>query len=374
MRILHLRQSCGLYGADRALLDLACATPRGWTPVVGAIARPAQENPFADEARRRGLPLWVLESRGRADTQIVRQLARRLVDEQVSLVHAHDYKSLCIGALAAAHSGIPVVATWHGDTSATLPLKLYEGLARVVGNATRGVAAVSSSLAERLRLWIHAAKVHHIPNGIAAPPPLSDGERAQAREAYGLGEGPVVAIIGRLSPEKGHALLFRALRTLPHPPTVLMAGTGPLEASLREQARGLDVRFLGFLPDPRRVYAACDLVVMPSATEGLPLVALEAMSLGCPVVASSVGELPVLLSAGAGHLVPPGDEAALASALRRCLESPALRAVMSERAKAKVREGYGLARMAARYADELWWPALRTTHALTGRRREALVP
>ncbi len=360
MRILHLRQSCGLYGADRALLELASATPREFTPIVGSITRPEREDPFANEARTRNLPLWVLESRGRADGAAVGNLFLRLGDEDISLVHAHDYKSLCIGALAAARAGVPVVATWHGDTGATVALRAYEALARALGNTTRGVAAVSRSLAERLRLWIHTAPVRHIPNGIRMPAALTPEERTQARAALSVGEDrTVLAIVGRLSPEKGHARLFRALRAASlDDVTVLVAGDGPLAAALRAEAAGLDVRFLGFLPQARPVYAASDLVVMPSSTEGLPLVALEAMALGRPVLASSVGELPVLLGGGAGLLVPASDDGAWVKALTRAVRSLALREEVAVRAQARVRQDYGLSRMAARYAEELWRPAL----------------
>ncbi len=373
MRILHLRQSCGLYGADRALLDLASATPPGFTPIVGSIVRPNRADPFGDEARRRDLPLWVLETYGRADGNAVKTLSRRLHDERIELLHAHDYKSLCMGALAAARVGVPLVATWHGDTGATLPLRMYEGLARAVGNTTRGVAAVSRTLAERLRRWIHTAPVRHIPNGIGPREPLTEAERQTARKALKVSpDAMVIAIVGRLSIEKGHSRLFRALRMAGVNATVLVAGEGPLEAQLRHEAEELDVRFLGFVSEPRRVYAACDLVVMPSSTEGLPLVALEAMSLGRPLLASSVGELPVLLSAGAGLLVPPGDDQALAEALRRALSSRELRGAVAERAAARVRDEYGLGRMASRYAEDLWRPALERGSGLMLRRREAV--
>ena len=375
MRILHLRQSCGLYGADRALLDLASATPREFQPIVGSITRPDREDPFANEARRRDLPLWVVQSEGRADTQAVRNLFVRLRDEDISLVHAHDYKSLSIAALAAARAGVPVVATWHGDTGATLALRAYEALARALGNTTRGVAAVSRSLAERLRLWIHTAPVRHIPNGIRMPEPLTKNEVEAARAAFGLEDGrTTLAIVGRLSPEKGHARLFRALfaASLEKKVTVLVAGDGPLAEDLRVQARGLDVRLLGFVSDARPVYAASSLVVMPSLTEGLPLVALEAMALGRAVLASTVGELPVLLGGGAGLLVPSADETAWVKALCRAVESAQLRDEVAARAQARVRQDYGLSRMAARYAEELWRPALAQRKSFVPVRRKAV--
>ena len=142
------------------------------------------------------------------------------------------------------------------------------------------------------------------------------------------------------------------------PPVVLVAGDGELAQALKAQAGSLDVRWLGFVRAPRQVFAAADLVVMPSLTEGLPLVALEAMAAGRALVASSVGELPTLLREDAGWLVPAGDEAALAETLRSALASDADRERRASRALARVRGEYGLDRMADRYARWLYAPAI----------------
>src|SRR5206468_5031993 len=130
-------------------------------------------------------------------------------------------------------------------------------------------------------------------------------------------------------PEKGHRILFEAARDLEA--TLLVAGDGPLRNELRAGARGLDAKFLGYLEDARDVFAAADVVALPSLTEGLPLVALEALALGRCVVASAVGELPDLLADGAGVLVPPGDSAALSEALAK-LRNGEVRARIQARA------------------------------------------
>src|SRR5262249_52335064 len=134
-------------------------------------------------------------------------------------------------------------------------------------------------------------------------------------------------------------------------------GDGPLRPNLEDEARGLPVRFLGYC-EMRPVWAACDLVVLPSLTEGLPLVALEAAAHGRPVLASAVGELPEVLGGGAGLLVPPGDPAALGAGLSRLLADAGLRARLAERAGARVAQRYGAERMAQEYAEQLYAPAL----------------
>jgi glycosyltransferase involved in cell wall biosynthesis len=362
--ILHLRSSCGLYGADRALLELAGATRPPYAPMIGSIIRPGREDALGEEARRRGLPSLRVESRGRIDWSSARALAHTAAADGVGLLHAHDYKSLSLAALIAPRLRIPAVATFHGDTAATLTLVAYEALARVLGNLTNGVAAVSEPMVRTLRKWTRAAPVHLIHNGIDAGEPCSSEEREGARQQLGLPpDAPVLAIVGRLSPEKGHAVLFRAMKRIEPLATLLVAGDGPLGPALREEAQGLDVRWLGFVRATRPIYAAVDAVVMPSLTEGLPIAALEAMALGRPLVASAVGELPRLLADGAGLLVPPREEQALAAGLRRVLASPEERAAMAARARERVRQEYSVERMAERYARLLYAPALAGARA-----------
>ncbi|HET7788567.1 MAG TPA: glycosyltransferase family 4 protein [Myxococcales bacterium] len=346
--VLHLRQGSALYGADRALLALSACTSAPYQPIVGTIARPGTPDVLAEEARRRGLPALRFESRSRIDLRCARAVASAVLEQGVRLLHAHDFKALFVAVVAGRLARVPVVATFHGDTRSGGAVRMYEGVARVLGNSTRGVVAVSRSLEARLRRWVRAAPVSFVPNGLPPVPAISASERDRARERFGVApEKLCVAAVGRLSPEKGHRVLFEALRG--KAATLLIAGDGPLREELARAAAGLDARFLGYLEDAREVYAAADVVALPSLTEGLPLVALEALALGRCIVASAVGELPQLLAGGAGVLVPPGDPAALSEALAGVRDGE-VRARAEARAVERAR-GYGAAAMAGAYAS-----------------------
>jgi glycosyltransferase involved in cell wall biosynthesis len=346
--VLHLRQGTALYGADRAVLALSASTPSPYTPIVGAIARPGMPDALVEEARRRGLAAVRFDSAARLDFRCARAVARLAIERDVRLLHAHDFKALFLAVVAGLMARVPVVVTFHGDTRSSAAVRLYEMVARVLGNFTQGVAAVSRALERKLRRWVPAAPVSFVPNGIPAPLAVEEPERLDARARHGIAPDALcVAAIGRLAPEKGHRVLFEAARGMRV--TLLVAGDGPLREELREAASGIDVRFLGYLEDPRSVFAAADVIALPSLTEGLPLVALEALALGRCVVASAVGELPELLSGGAGLLVPPGDPRALSDALRT-LRGAEARA--SFRSKALERAGaYEVAAMARAYAS-----------------------
>jgi glycosyltransferase involved in cell wall biosynthesis len=353
--VLHLRQGSALYGADRAVLALGVATPRPFLALVGAIARPGTPDALGDEARRRGLISLRFDSAARLDVRCGLLVARAVREHGVRLLHAHDFKALFVGLVASTLARVPIVATFHGDTGTTRVVRLYEAVGRFLGNFTRGVAAVSRSLEARLRRWVLRAPVAFVPNGLLPLRAVSPAEREAARSAFGV-HGFCVAIVGRLSQEKGHRVLFEALRGKPGA-TVLIAGDGPLRPELESLAQGLDARFLGYLDDARAVFAAADVVAMPSLTEGLPLVALEALALGRVLVASEVGELPELLEGGAGVLVPPADARALSEALEP-LRDGEVRARIERAAQARAAR-YGVAEMAASYVA-LYRRALRS--------------
>jgi glycosyltransferase involved in cell wall biosynthesis len=358
-RILHVRQSKGLYGADRAMLALARATKPPLLPLVASVARPGSSEALCAEAGRLGIEAFRFDTYSRADWRGALRLAREIRARDVSLIHAHDFKTLALAVIAGLVSRVPIVATFHGDTSSAAIVAAYEAFARALGNLTAGVAAVSEPLFRTLQRWVRAAPVVYIPNGLPEVEPIDHREQLRARESLGLPpDAQVMAVIGRLSSEKGHAVLVAALRRMPIPPMVLVAGDGPLRPELEKAAKSLPIKLLGYVDEARFVYAAADAVVIPSRTEGVPLVGLEAMLLGRPVIASAVGELPYMLDGGAGVTVPPNDSAALASAMADLLRSAHAREQIAARARARARQRYSAETMAGAYAQSLYGPAL----------------
>lgn len=165
--------------------------------------------------------------------------------------------------------------------------------------------------------------------------------------------GMVVGSLGRLEPQKAYDVLVRALQELPGA-TAVVVGEGSERSRLEELARsvGVDGRLElpGWGDDARHRLTTFDVFVLPSRWEGLPLVVLEAMLAGLPVVASDVGSVSEAVVDGAtGLLVPPGDAPALAAALGRLLDDADLRKAMGERGRARAIELFGADAMAAQY-------------------------
>jgi glycosyltransferase involved in cell wall biosynthesis len=157
------------------------------------------------------------------------------------------------------------------------------------------------------------------------------GEPGATRRELNVPEdAPLVTMVGRLAPQKGvDVLLGAAAKVIGQSPAARFAvvGSGPHAAALQQQAtiHGLDgaVQFLGYRRDVASILGASDVVVMPSRSEGLPLVLLEALALGRPVVASRVGGVPDLVRHGdTAWLIPPDDPAPLAEGILALLRDP----------------------------------------------------
>lgn len=167
-----------------------------------------------------------------------------------------------------------------------------------------------------------------------------------------------------LLPVKGHAYLLQALTQIKGNVELWLAGEGPSRRNLKTQVKALDlekrVAFLGQIPHASilRFYEErqVDAVVLPSVDlgnglhEGIPVALMEAMAHGVPVISTATGGIPELLEGGAGMLVPPGDPAALASAIERLRGMPDLRTRLGRNGRQRVEEAFAVGQIASRLA------------------------
>ncbi|MGH3137679.1 MAG: glycosyltransferase family 4 protein [Gaiellaceae bacterium] len=194
----------------------------------------------------------------------------------------------------------------------------------------RGVALVWGLVPERISV---------LPN---PPPPVpAMPARDELRRELQL-EGHVVAFAGRLGPQKALGVALAALAAVPGV-TLVLAGDGPDRAALEARATELELegraRFLGSLSREQvlRLFRAADASVLSSAWENFPHTVVEALMVGCPVIATSVGGVPEVVRDGEnGLLVPPNDVAALAGAMRRFFEDDELRRRLAAAASSSV--------------------------------------
>lgn len=339
--ILHLVAPGENGGLERVVHALAIGHHRrGQAVAVAAtITDGREDHPFLAPLVDAGVPVFPLfvPARGYAEERrAVAALCERL---QPRVVHTHGYRPDVLSASVARTMGIATVTTVHGFTGGGFKNRFYEWLQRRAFRRFDAVVAVSRPLAQQLEAHgVPRARIHLLPNAWADDRPLRP--RAEARRTLGLAEGRLhVGWVGRLSREKGPDVLVRALTGLPDLPVrVSFLGDGCARTALQTLAEGLGVTeriaWHGAVPGAGRLLGAFDCFVLSSRTEGTPIVLFEAMAAGVPVVATAVGGVPDIVSEAEALLVPPGDPARLAAAIRDALtdrEAAAARAQAARR-------------------------------------------
>jgi glycosyltransferase involved in cell wall biosynthesis len=278
-------------------------------------------------------------------------LGRRL---RPGVVHTHGCRPDVVDAGPARRLGIPTVTTVHGFTGGDWKNKFYERLQRRAHRSFDAVVAVSQPLVEQLiRDGVPPHRVHFVQNAWQeTSPPLN---RQAARRALGLGyDGFLVGWAGRLSREKGPDVLLDALvylRDLPIGISVL--GNGREQRSLFARARHLGVDrtvfWHGVVRDAGRLFAAFDVFVLSSRTEGTPMVLFEAMAAGVPIVATRVGGVPDVVSPAEAALCCADDSAALAVEIRAVYRNPAAAQRRAHAARARLERDFSVTPWLKRY-------------------------
>lgn len=340
---MHLLSSGGFYGAERMLLDHCLATP-GEHRVLFLDA------PADLVARFREAGIQCQTCRG------LRQLLAQLRKQRDlrPLINTHNFKGLLFGWLGASLWRLPLVITQHGFTPRSTKQRFYTWLSLQLCRTptVAQVVCVAESIARLHReAGVEAAKLQVIPNGLphatALPPRVPNGGRW------------VAGYVGRLSSEKGPDLFLDALIPLcQQRPKVraVMLGEGPERAALqaRIDAAGLTERITlpGFQRDMRSWMVRLDALVISSRTEGTPMILLEAMQDGVPVVAFGVGGIPDVIEHGrSGLLATPLAVDELGQHLLALLDDPAQAAELVARARRTQQERYHLPALAQRWAQ-----------------------
>ncbi len=285
--------------------------------------------------------------------QVLREVGARVL-------FCHGYKANLVGLVAARRLGIPAVAVSRGWTAQTPRVRLYEALDRRVLRWMDRVVCVSAGQAEKVRrAGVRPERISVIHNAIN--PQRFDRPEAKYRsrleEMFARRPRLIVGAAGRLSPEKGFDVLIEAaVRVARRDSSVgfVLFGDGHLRRELERQIEGLDMagRFVlaGFEPDLDVYMPHFDIFAVPSYTEGLSNVILEASAARVPVVATRVGGNPEAVADGrSGLLVPPGDPGALAEAIGRLLAQPDLPRRMGRAGREYVATHFSFAAQAREY-------------------------
>jgi glycosyltransferase involved in cell wall biosynthesis len=257
---------------------------------------------------------------------------------------------------------VPVISVSRGWTGESIRVRFYEALERLNLRWMDRVVCVSQGQADKVRqAGVPADRTVVIPNAIqaerfAAPDPAY---RQRLQDLFARPRRRIVGAAGRLSPEKGFTVLVEAAAQLARTDPCLgfvVFGDGPLRERLAEQieAARLAGRFIlaGYRPDLDCFLPFLDLLVLPSFTEGMPNVVLEAFAAGVPVVATAVGGTPEVIEEGvSGYLVPPGNPGALAQRIRDALAAGEDCRALGLRGRERVLRHFTFAAQALQYQE-----------------------
>jgi len=273
---------------------------------------------------------------------------RLLRREHIEVVHTHDLYTNIFAAPWARIAGCRVIASRRWLDAAPRPGLLplnrwsYRFAHRVVAN---------SALAARLLVSkerVPGRRVVELPNFLEerAFRTVSPEARITRRRDWGVPAAAfVIGTVARLAPVKNHEMLIRALPRLAADVHLVLIGDGPSRTGLADLARMLSVaervHFVGQLVETTNLHQFFDASVLCSRSEGFPNSIIEALAVGCPVIATPVGGIPeVIVDRRTGLLVPPDDPEALATAVSELRRDSVLRAQLSEAGPAATRSRY----------------------------------
>ena len=358
MRVLHVINGEHYSGAERVQDLLAGYLPECGYEASFACIRPGR---FPKARLHRNARLYELPMRSRLDFNCGRKLAQLVHDEQYAIIHAHTPRSLMVGGQAARIAGVPLVYHVHSpagrDSTRWVQNRVNVWLERRTAHRASRLIAVSPSVRRyMIEQGFLASHVVCVPNGV---PRIDVPPRSKTPTAWTLG------MTALFRPRKGIEVLLEALaevRNRGH--NVRLRAIGPFESSDYEsEVLGLVGRldlahaidWTGFVTDVASELKKVDVLVLPSLFgEGLPMVVLEAMAAGIPVIASNVEGVPEAIRDGVeGLLVEPGRPGPLVAAIEELVSSAMDYPAMSRAAQKRHAE-YFSAEVMARHVAEVY--------------------
>ncbi len=352
LRVLLMIDEASVGGGQQHVLSLAERLDRGKYDVAVCCEG---EGYLVDELRKRRILTHPLRMSNRPSIRSLFECVRLYRRSRPDIVHTHGGTAGFLGRIASLFvPGIRIVHTYHGihylHNLQSFQNRIYRAVDRTLKHCTdRLVCVAKSDMELGIRHKVVDPKIALlIRNGI-------DVEKfASARRESTIKTGAVriVGTIGRLHIQKGHCFLVEAAaRVIENDPSVIfhIVGEGELQRNLEEQIRSLGlqerVKLLGPRTDVPELLAGMDVFVLPSLWEGLPLVLLEAMAAGKPIVTTAVDGVKEVITNEEALLVPPRDPERLADAILQVLHDPGLARRLGENAFRRVRSEFNVEAM-----------------------------
>lgn len=362
LNVLHLTSSNGFYGAERVITSLVehSAPDRLRFHVANLEKKHVSSTSVLEAVSARGATATMIPCRGRFDNAAVARIVEIVRNERIDILHCHEPKSRLYALAAARKVKVALLATNHNWTWTDPIAVAVELLDVLILHRFPAIVAVSRSLGGKMaRLGISARKISVIPNGVC-PPTIDPQSTRLLRKSLGLSDGNVViGTVGSLDSRKAQDLLLRAapkiIESVPQAVFVLV-GDGPRRGDYERLADQLGIRdrtiLTGYRQDVEAFFSLMDVFVLTSKNEGTPMVILEAMAIGTPVVATAVGGVSDIIDDGrSGLLLRNRRPEELARLVVRVLQDRTFATELTGNAKAAIEGKFSARRMAERYEE-----------------------
>lgn len=353
VRVLAFMETSRVSGPAKNLIEFAqnAVNAQSCLQIHFSVATFRRGNlPSSDEftasCAQAGIRVHVIRERFLFDTAIIRAM-RRVVEECApDIIQTHSVKSHFLMRFSGIYKRYCWIAFHHGYTWTSKRARLYSYLDRISLPSAARVVTVCRPFASALEnIGVRGQRIVVQHNSIKPFAPATDDQILRLRRTLHIDRGTQVLVtVGRLSREKGHIDLIKALALLRRKRAgrrlrLVIVGEGPEGQNLKNTAKKLAVddwvTFAGHQVDVNPYYSLANLMVLPSHTEGSPNCLLEALAAGLPVVATTVGGVPEIASPGrAAFLVEKGNPPALGDAIAHVLDDVALRTQLSIAARA----------------------------------------
>ncbi|HLG14438.1 MAG TPA: glycosyltransferase [Blastocatellia bacterium] len=357
IRLLAVVEAATVTGPVKNLLDFAtrarnlAASPRIETTIATFRRTAATDSSrFVAAAEQAGVEVEIIPERFRFDPRVIALLRDVVTRREPQIVQTHSVKSHFLMRLSGVWRQRPWAAFHHGYTSTDLKMRAYNQLDRWSLRRAARVVTVSQVFAGQLtRRGVEPERISVLHNsidpGYAAA--VSERDVSELRARLGITDrDKVILSVGRLSREKGHTDLVKALKYLVDQPSqvnakLVIVGDGPERPRIERTAAALGIQdriiLAGRAGDARPYFALADVFALPSHSEGSPNVLLEAMAAGVPVVATNVGGVPEIVTHNVSALlVRPHDPQSIAASIGLALADLELARGLTARARDQV--------------------------------------
>ncbi len=340
--VLIIYASPALSGPGKGILQFIRHAKSSFDYRLASFIREAGvDSEFSEIAKKRGANYTPIIQKGALDVRLFSQVRTMCGERRVNIIQTHGYKGHVIALVLSKVLRIKWIAWAHGWTNENAKVRLYNKIERFCLKRADVAVAVSPALHETIhRIRGEKRKTHMILNAVDEGELSYDIGGDGVRQKHGVNaQDVVIGCFGRFSPEKGQEVLLESVAlVLPECPEikVMLVGEGQERNKLEVMANHLGISnaivFCGYQQAMQDYYEAADIVILPSHSEGLPNVVLEAMMSKRAVISTDVGGVKEIISDGEnGWIVPPGNFKAMANALKIVVINVELRKQVAEK-------------------------------------------